>query len=349
MKNNILNLKLSKKIAGKHQPYVINTLAELLNEGFSIKQAIEFLMILLPIYKHLFHKILAKLEEGQSLESGLREVGYSLAVVAQVFYAQRQGRFVQGLRELGQQLDLENQQKGKFIKVLLYPSFLFIFLTLMLLAMRSFILPHIASFISPPLYESNFAVRLLIQFFAYLPQILTGLLALTLILFGWLDFYLLRQSSFKRFKILNRIYIIRKWTRYYASYKFTNQLAYFSRGGYSMLQTIQVLIDYPIDPFMSELAQAIQEQMLEGQELTSIVENLDLFTSELPLIIYQGQLTSQFAQKCHLYSQKIYQQLIDDIELKMSFVQPILFIFIALLVVAMYMLMMLPMLTMEGI
>lgn len=348
MKKITINLK-SSKIKTKDQAYILKVLAELLEEGFSIKQSIEFIVLLFPKYKVIFQQVINALEAGSPIEEGLKEIGYPISVVAQIFYGQRQGRFIPCLLEISLQMELEQEQKGKFIKVLMYPIFLLFFLGSMLIGMRTFLLPHIISFISPDIYAESFWIRVLIGFFIYMPQLFIGGLGIVGIFIGWFDFYLMDRPAFQRYQVLTKFPIIGKWTRYLATYKLMNELGYFFRGGYSIQQTIQVLVQYPIDPFMSDIGKMLQSGLLAGEDLGTIVSKLGIFTPELPLIIYQGELTSQFAQKCKIYAVKVYNQLIQDIQLKISFVQPILFIFIALLVVSIYMIMMLPMLTMEGV
>lgn len=346
-----INLKSSKKlkIPINLQAYFLKTMAELLTQGFSMNQSLEFLPILLKKQKAEMDYILSMLESGETFESSLRMLGFSNSIVAQIFYGQRQGRFIEAIERSSRQLSQAQEYKNKLVKILIYPLALFVGLIVMLFSIRAFLLPQITSFISQETYESELLVRFLIDFFSYLPQIFGILLSVCLIIYGVVDLYLLKQSEFKRYQVLVKIPLINHWVRNYASYIITRELGQFFLSGYSIQQALQVLIEYPIDPFLSELALLIQSEMLKGTDLAVILSDLAIFTEDLPLVIYQGELTSQSGQKCQLYSQKVYSDLMNDIERKIGFVQPILFVFIALLVMAMYLMMMLPMLTMEGL
>lgn len=351
MKQPIQNSKLSKelKIPKNLQPYLLKTLSELLQEGFSIHQSLHFMRILMKKQTKAIDYIISQLEKGMSLESSLEPLGYSNALIAQLFYAQRQGRFIDSLLDASNQLQEAQKYRQKLIKTLIYPIFLGIGLVGMLFAMRLFLLPQVTSFISQEVYDEQFFVRVLVRFFTYLPQIFGILLAIVLIIYGCVDLYLLKQTEMKRYQILTRIPGLKKWVRSYSSYKVSKEIGHFFTGGYSIQQTITVLVDYPIDPFLSEIANEIKKGMLKGEDLAVILEDLDIFTKELPLVIYQGELTSQTAQKCSLYSQKVYSDLMNDIQAKLTLVQPVLFIIIGVLVMSMYLFMMLPMLTMQGI
>lgn len=351
MKQRIQNSKLSKdiKIPKVLQAYLLQTLSELLLEGFSIHQSLVFMRVLMRKQTTAIDYIIRQLESGISFEMSLRALGYSNSLIAQLFYAQRQGRFTESLADASKQLKEAHHYKQKLVKTLVYPVFLAVGLVGMLFAMRQFLLPQVASFISQEAYDEQYLVRVLVYFFTYLPQIFGILLAFVLIIYGGVDMYLLKQSEMRRYQILTRIPLVEKWVRSYSSYKVSKEIGHFFSGGYSIQQTLTVIVDYPIDPFLSELAIEIQERMLKGEDLAAILDELNIFTKELPLVIYQGELTSQTAQKCYLYSRKVYLDLMDDIQAKLTLVQPILFILIGILVMSMYLLMMLPMLTMQGI
>lgn len=349
MNRPILNLKSSKKLPAKIRPYFLKSIAELLGEGFSIKQSLTFMEILLLKHQDAIAQINQELEKGNSFEQSIKGLGYSLSVISQLFYGQRQGRFIQSLLEVSQQLEEKYSYQQKLIKILVYPLLLSLFLLAMLFGMRTFILPHITSFISQEVYESQIFVRILVAFFTFLPQILGLVLAFILIVYGLVDFYLLKKEPLERFRILVHIPLLRKWVRSYCSYKIARELGHFFSGGYSLQQTLQVLVDYPIDPFLTNIAQVLHVSLKNGQALADILAEINIFTIELPIIIYQGELTSQTAQKCKLYSQKVYSDLMEDIQKTLALVQPLLFIMIAILVMAMYLIMMLPMLTMDGL
>ncbi|XJS11388.1 competence type IV pilus assembly protein ComGB [Aerococcaceae bacterium WGS1372] len=345
------NLKFSKKlkIPNNLQAYFLKTMSELLAQGFSMHQSLEFMPALLKKQKAEISYILSVLESGESFESSLRGLGFSNSIIAQIFYGQRQGRFIEAIDRSSKQLYQAQEYKNKLVKIIIYPLALFIGLVAMLFSIRAFLLPQITSFISQEVYERELLVRILVGFFTYLPQIFGIFLAVCFIIYGVVDLYLLKQSEFKRYQLLVKIPIFSHWVRNYATYIITRELGQFFLSGYSIQQVLQVLIDYPIDPFLTEIAKLIQEEMLKGIDLSVVLSDLAIFTEDLPLVIYQGELTSQSGQKCQIYSQKVYTDLMEDIQRKIRYVQPILFIFIALLVMAMYLMMMLPMLTMDGL
>lgn len=350
-KRPILSLKLfnskTKRLTAKQRSYLLLTLANLLEEGFSVNQSLVFMKLLMKPQAQQIDSVIIQLQQGQSFEKSIQDLGYSVSTIAQLFYAQRQGRFVEALRSTAMQMQQVQTYKQKIIKVITYPLIMASFLITMMFGMRILLLPHIMSFITQETYDGNLLVRLLVMFFNYLPQISLLLLSITLLTYLCVDFYLLRLDYLERYRLLLRFPFLSYWVRSYCSYKLSKELGYFFEGGYSLLQTVEVLTLYPIDPFLTEIAERLKLGLIQGEPLVEIIQELKLFSVELPMVIYQGELTSQTAQKCRVYSDKIFHDLMEDIAKKIGYIQPLLFLVIAVLILGMYLTIMLPMLTME--
>ncbi|UUX34231.1 competence type IV pilus assembly protein ComGB [Fundicoccus culcitae] len=333
----------------KQKAYFLQTISELLEQGFSINQSLQFLKLLMLKNVALIEAAEEKLAQGLPFEKSIQEMGFSLNTVAQLFYAQKQGRFIESLMDNAKQIETVDRYRKQVLKIVTYPILMSIFLILLLFGMRTFLLPQIATFISQDVFDRNILIRILINFFNYLPQLVGLIFAFCLIAYLFFDFYLMRLPYIKRYKILIKLPFLKSWIKQYCSYRLTKELGHFFSGGYSIQQVIELLVSYPIDPFMTELAIYMNEDFINGIPLTQIVSDLGIFTDELPLVIYQGELISQVGKKCLIYSSNIFTELMDDLTKKLNLLQPVLFIIIAVLIMALYLMMMLPMLTMEGI
>lgn len=339
--------KESKTLPIKLRPYFLNTLAELMSQGFSINQSLVFLQLLLLNHQEKIEKVIEQLQQGKSIEKALHPLGYHISHIARLFYAQKQGRFILALEEISEQLKQELEFRKQLVKALAYPILMAIFLVLLLFGMREFMLPHIATFITEEVYESHLIVRVLISFFTYLPQITLIILSIILIAYLLFDFYLMRLPELKRYQLLASMPLVKRWIKAYCTHKISRELGYFFQGGYSIQQMLDTIIKYPIDPFLYAISKEIHSGMIQGESLTNILEELKIVTKEFPLIIQQGELTSQTGQKCLMYAIKLHEDLLEEVARLIGMLQPILFIIIAILVMGMYLLMLLPMLTME--
>lgn len=332
----------------KRQIYFLNSVYELLLQGFSLNQGISFMKLLMKKEKALIDQIESKLSIGIPFEKALEEVGFSFKTVAHLFYAQKQGRFLDSIKENATQLQQTYQYQQHAIKQITYPFVMLLFLVGMLFGMRQFLLPYITGFITPAQYEQNGLLRVLILFFTYLPEIGLGSVAVSIGLFGAIDLYLLRQSYLQRFSILCRFPLIKKWIKWYCTLRFTHELGFFFKSGFSLQQSLAVMIQYPVDPFLTEIATVLNNRLLLGENLSDILKDWEIFTNELSSIIYQGELTSRLGTQCLLYSTKLRNELTEDIQKKIQWLQPILLLIIGILMMSMYLMLMLPMLTMEG-
>lgn len=343
------NQTTAKKVKAKDQAMFLQTLYELLTEGFSLNQALVFMELLLPHYRPLIKILVQYLEQGAGLEKGLRQIGYSLSVVAQIFYGQKQGRFYPTIKKCAESLQQQDYYRQKMIKTLTYPLVMFVFLIVLLLGMRQFLLPQIVSFISVEVYQKNKFMQFLVGFFSYLPQLLVGILGLFIMIYFLFDLILMRQTYLNRYRMLIVFPLVQHWVRSYCTYKVSQTLGYFLEGGFSLQQTFEFIVQYPIDPFLSEVAQSLTRALRQGDSLSESLDGMEIFKPELGMIIYQGELTSQLSTKCLMFANKLFFELMEDIAKKINYLQPILFLIIAVLVMGMYLMMMLPMLTMEGL
>ena len=337
------------KIPHRHWPYLFQTMGELIDNGFSLHQILTFMGILLPKYRQLFEKVDDSLSQGQSLENAMLQLGFDDSLMAQIFNAQKQGQLAHGFLRIGQELDELMTFRKSLIKVLIYPVFLITFLTCVMFGVRYFMLEQITGFVTQETYDQYIWVRVLIQFFVYLPQIVMVFVATILIIVALYQGYLRRFSMLDRYRILVKLPICKTLIKKYCSYKVARDIGHFYGAGYSIQQTISYLLKYPIDPLMTSIAQQMYDGYLHGKPLDSQLEHMAIFTQEFPLIIKQGELTSQLAQQCHIYSKKIFREFIEEIMQKVAMIQPILFLGVAMIILAIYLLMMMPMLTMSGI
>ncbi|WP_282919633.1 competence type IV pilus assembly protein ComGB [Ignavigranum ruoffiae] len=345
---NILKSSKAKYlIRPRDRAYFLLTLADLAQQGFSMNQSLEFMEVLLPRYSANFQFIRQQLLKGLPFETSLKEMGYSSSLIAQIFFAEKQGRFVQGLYDASRQIQQIQKDRETIIKVLTYPLFLLVCIVIMLFGVRSFILPQMLSFISESTYQESLLVRILVNFFRYLPQILTGIGILLIFSYCGINYYLLRMPLLQRYQKCVKVPLFGRWLRYYCSYKLTYQFAFFFEAGFSMQQIIHFLRQYPLDAFLTEMAVRLAAGFESGHHLEDQLKQVNIFTAELPLVIRRGTMISALSHQCRIYSERLYQELIKDIRRKISYIQPLLFSWIALLIISMYLLMMLPLLTMQ--
>ncbi|WP_124058053.1 competence type IV pilus assembly protein ComGB [Vaginisenegalia massiliensis] len=336
------------KLSLNDQIQFLKALTELLNGGFSLSQSLTFLPILLPNLQNHLTTMEEQLNQGQEIEEVLQTIGFGDQLVSQVYFARQQGRLLEGLRQMTQQLLAKQVFVKKLSKTLFYPICLLIFLLGLLVAMRQFILPNLLTFISPQTYQKEPLLRFLIQFFSYLPQIGLAILSLIIVSAAGLDAYLRKRTSLQRWQFWTQFWPTRKWARLFLTQKVARDFGQFLQAGFSLQQIVSIVQANPTDRLQRQLFDLIGNQLMKGIDFPVIIHQTQLFTDVFPLVIYHGQLTSQTGFKCCLYADKLWDDSLEEFERKLNLLQPILFALIAVFILALYLMLMLPMLTMDN-
>lgn len=94
----------------------------------------------------------------------------------------------------------------------------------------------------------------------------------------------------------------------------------------------------------------IKQKLLTGEKLESILASFPFFEKEFPMIIKHGQENGKLEQELLFFSEHCMVNMEERIEKSLKMIQPMLYLFIGLLVVSMYLAILLPMFQLlEGI
>lgn len=340
------NIKFSKKWSVKAQSYFLERVSELIREGFSLSEALLFLKMMMEKEQEDIQLILEKMEEGAAFPQTLTPFGFSEQIVVQLHLSLLHGRFIETLQYCGEYLEQKQDQLKKLRKAAIYPSFLLFFALSMLFAIRSFLLPILDSSFLGAEGESRY--QFLFFFIEYLPHLSGGFfLVISLgVLIG--RRLLQKKNAIQRASFYSRLPIVGRWMiDYYTSF-FSREFAYFYMNGQSAYQIVEEFKKKDSSLFMQQIALQIEEGLKRGDNLKDILGRLSFFRPELGWMIYQGELISQVGVKLRIFSQECHRSLLEDVEKKINLLQPILFLFIGLIVVLVYAVLMLPMLSMMG-
>lgn len=343
------NIKFSKKWPLQIQGQFLIQLSELLEEGFSLNEAVQFMELLFDKQKADIHQLGQGLAEGSSLEESLHPFGFGQMVCSQLYLSQKHGSLMATLETSGKLLLLKRKQAKSLQQVMVYPLFLMVFITGMLIAMRSILLPQVQSMLSPEILESNTFAAGIIFLFQNLPMILlvglSTMLALLLLLFVSFK----QKSQLERIRLGLKFPLIKKWLLLYFSFVYSRECAFFLGNGQTLHQMMQQMQETGTSPLTKEIAEFLQAKLMLGQSFSQAMKDIGVFKQEMVWIIIQGELTSQLPIKLAHYAQGCLKDLIADIEKKISIIQPLMFIFIGLSIVAIYAVLLLPTLTiLEG-
>ena len=257
-------------------------------------------------------------------------LGFSSAIVTQLSLAEVHGNLHLSLGKIEEYLDNLAKVKKKLIEVATYPVILLAFLLLIMLGLRNYLLPQLDS--------SNIATLVI----SNLPQIFLGLvLALGLVSLTGLIFYR-KSAKIQVFSFLARIPFLGVFIQYYLTAYYAREWGNMIGQGLELSQIFQMMQEQG-NPLFREIGQDLDQALQNGHEFSKVVQHYPFFRRELGLIIEYGEIKSKLGSELEIYAEKTWEAFFTRVNRTMNLIQPLVFIFVALLIVLLYAAMLLPM------
>ena len=285
---------------------------------FSILARLPFLGIFVQTYLTAYYAR----EWGNMISQGME--------LTQIFQMmQEQGS--QLFKEIGQDLAQSLQSGREFSQTIAtYPLILLGFLLLIMLGLRNYLLPQLDS--------SNIATQII----GNLPQIFLGMVGVVSVgVLLALTFYK-RSSKMRVFSILARLPFFGIFVQTYLTAYYAREWGNMISQGMELMQIFQIMQEQGSQLFKEigrDLAQALQN----GQEFSQTIATYPFFRKELSLIIEYGEVKSKLGSELEIYAEKTWESFFTRVNRTMNLVQPLVFIFVALIIVLLYAAMLMPM------
>lgn len=270
------------------------------------------------------------LSQGKSFSEMMGNLGFSSSIVTQLSLAEVHGNLHLSLGKIEEYLDNLSKVKKKLIEVATYPIILLAFLLLIMLGLRNYLLPQLDS--------SNIATVVI----SNIPQIFLGLaLALGTVSLTGLFFYR-KSRKIQVFSFLAKIPFMGMFIQYYLTAYYAREWGNMIGQGLELSQIFQMMQEQG-NPLFKEIGQDLEQSLQNGREFSKVVQNYPFFRRELGLIIEYGEVKSKLGSELEVYAEKTWESFFTRVNQTMNLVQPLVFIFVALLIVLLYAAMLLPM------
>lgn len=331
------------KMTRKQRIDFVHLLGDLLENGFSLQQAFDFFINANLFDSSILDTVQQDLHEGKSLAASFSQMNYSNDQVLQIELAESHGNLSQTLLGIAEQMRLVQRQRENFLKAVSYPLLLLVFLIVILLGMRFFLLPQLLD--SGMIRAEDFSVQLIES----VPLIGLGMIILLLFLvLGWQNWGK-RQDYLVRFRFLAKIPLIGSlFSNYYSAY-FALEWGKLFQQGLELQQIIECLLVIDGKSLMQELAADLKLRLGQGNTLAEELKRYPFLTKEFSRIVFQGEARGNLAKELLTYSQLVWRRFFNQLEFLCSWLQPLVFLIVALLIVSLYLTMLLPLTNLEGI
>ncbi|GAB2028045.1 competence type IV pilus assembly protein ComGB [Lactovum odontotermitis] len=322
-------LRLAKQIK------LIQLMNNLFAGGFHLTEIVDFLNRSNLTDKKFIVKMRTGLENGQNLSEILAALGFSQAVVTQLALAEIHGNIIETMNLVEKNLRKIEAVKKKLVSVATYPVILLVFLLLIMLGMKNYLIPQVAN------DDNSGKTNLAVEIVSKLPEIfliLTVIVAGLSLLIGLKIRY---GSALRNYRLGARLPILTYFTQLYSTAYFAREWGVLISQGLELRQILD-LSSSASSRIFSEAGQEIQEKMAAGKEFHIAVKQLRIFTSELPLIIEYGEMKGKLGRELMVYSDENWERFFQKIDRAMQLIQPLVFLFVALAIVLIYAAMLLP-------
>lgn len=342
MKNINITIGRSNKL-GKYDAHFLTKLAELLHNGFTMKQALTFLTEQYDVIKQADRSNLLELiNEGASLSAVLKYLGFSKSIIMQVSFAEIHGDIIMNLEQSGEYLNTRRKTMQQLAKTLQYPLVLVCIFIIMLVLLNYTVIPQFNELYSAMQADKTMLVNILTLILNYLPYAALGML-LAVFLFALTVLIIINLKNTERAsKLLLKIPVVKTYFKYYVTYRFSREFGYFLNNGLEVKEIILLFKTQTINRYLSLLAQTIEQQLLYGISLGDAIEELDMLDRRLAVFVNHGEYNSNVGQELIIYSEYSLENIIIKIESLTKKIQPIIFLILGLLIVCLYLVIVLP-------
>lgn len=326
----------SKKMSLNHQAKYIRLMGELLDHGFSIQEATEILLKITPvphIYLQQGHRLL---QEGHSFYEVLQALGFTQDKLVQIELASAHGNLIQTLNGMAEQFRLVAEFRKELKKMISYPCLLCLFLLGILVALRQFILPQLLT--SEMVMDTHWGIRFLQSFHWYVLLVLlsVGLLCL------FIKIRLLKMDMIQRGEWFSNKPLIGSLFSLYQSSYIALEFGKLFYEGLELRQIIFCLKETKQGSLIQLLAFRLTKGLESGISLAQQFETYSFLTAEFSQIVLQGEAKGNLGKELLFYSKLARQHFFQKVNRGLSWIQPVLFLGIASLILLIYAAILLP-------
>ena len=308
-------------------------LGQLMAVGFSLQQAVSFTTRALPKERDKIVVIESKLREGHHFSSAIRPY-VDVDLQAQLFLAESHGNLSETLAELGTYLTARRQQRRKLVGLMQYPLILFSLLALLMVALQMFVFPELQNW-------QSMSTQYWWQLIPW--KLIVMVVATIVIVMVVCQFQRWRQEDANgRAAYLSKLPVVGKMFRFYYSYYLVSNLAVMLTHGLSIRECCEVTAKLNPSSLLAWWGRLIARSGKSGADLLAAIRVSPYLTRELPLFFERGLSVNELAAELTAYHRLLFQRLIVTTEQLLVFVQPVMFIILALMIIGMYLSILLP-------
>lgn len=312
-------------------------MAALFDSGFSLNQIVDFMLIANFFNCKKMVMMKEMLSNGSAITDIFKKLGFQERFVAQIELSMVHGNFSMCLKSIRDTLIYQNQHRKKIIQVATYPIILIVFLVLITLGLRQYLLPQVES--------ENWATILIMQgplFFSI------AFVCMIMICFS-LIFYYKNKNPLIKLNLLAKIPIINDYVKNYHTAFFAREFSLLFATGLDLKEITILLCDLKQMNLLKSIGILLEKRLLEGETFHQAIVKLPFLRPELALIIQTGEVNNNLYKELEVYAEECEQHFFFQMNQLLQLIQPLVFMLVGIVILCIYAAMLLPMYqNMEG-
>lgn len=347
MRKHIKNIFKSyprKIISDQEQIDFISRLNDLLNHGFTISESFRFLIQHSSLNKpSIKEKILATINSGANCYQILKALHFPQSIVMFIYFAELFGDLSSCLIHVQTYLERNYHAKKMLYKTIQYPIVLMSIFIIMLITINYTIMPQFNDLFKTMDVKLSPVQRFMSLFITTLPILFlySSTLICILISILWLIYHQLTIPQ--RIKFMTFMPIMKHYYSLFKTYRLASELSLFYRHGVSLQNIVKLYNMQSEDPYLKYLATQITKGTHRGDNLGTILSKLSCYQPDLITFITQGEQSGKLGLELQFYSSVIRTKIEQRMKRQIQIIQPLTFIVLAFLIIALYLVIMLPM------
>jgi len=317
-----------KKWSHKDQVLFFETLSDLIQSGYPMREALESMMVVLPNRKNDLNCIRGALAEGQTFEEGI--LGYvDRTIQFQLSFVKLHGDLGAVIYEIGAHEYERNAQLQKMRSLMLYPACLLLLTIVFGTMLGSFL--QTSSKVDQT-FLSDGATR-----------VIGSILGIVLIVGGqclwrWYN----HISTLKRWLFWLKVPIVNRLMKLTIGYYVSFHMGILLQSGVGIAEVVKNLTQLKPGRFLSEIGSAMMEHMQQGGDLIDYLQAMPLLPTEAQILFSTGKSQLEIGKDLERLARVKKNQLDKTIERLLLLLQPLCFAVIGIVIVSLYLNYLLP-------
>ncbi|GAF63770.1 competence protein ComGB [Bacillus sp. TS-2] len=343
--------KKLKKLKVNHMKLSLQLtrISQLMEQGYPLSIALSFMKLHAePLLQVLYDKVEKELMKGIPVYEAFETFDLPKDVLAFLYFYDKQGNLAKGFEQASIIYQKKEKVKKELSKVLKYPLLLIWLSIIVLILIQQFIVPQLTQLFysiqnSPPLITSFF-----FMFIEHIPLFFVVIALCLILLFLFYVFKIRNWSSKKKITCLLAVPGMKRKVKQVVTYFFSLQLGRLIKAGMNVSMALHVFENQNYIVFFSEEVKVMKSEFTQGYSFTEIIMKKSYFTSELALVMENGERTGYLGENLESYGQLLFDEIDSSLKAIITMVQPIFFIMIGFFVLFLFLAVLLPMFNLIG-